>query len=1276
MKLFEPFSVRVLVRLHSVALSIVFASVAAPAQDTCEHPTDATAFLQQVDAKLHSPWAEMDEFCAEVSMTALFLPGSTIRYLWLKHSTSEVRLEGQPNPAMDHLLNGFLREEVFDKLMRETTFAPMLVQYRDCDLTLARDGDLHRLDVLSHRADTVFQQQTVWFDEQLLPIRYESDNTNEVFGSYHESILVSYEELAGHWVPTFGSSQADNAAVAPVPVETKFEWQQIGEHFVVTDVTMWGIDGDSRTIMFRVGFDDIRINQGFGDPPKPGEMEFLTSSHSQMVSLGTMDGLDGAGNRERLGLSSEETTSLTVIARSFSFSPSLSLRDAGGDLVARTEAAGPTAVLQAEVAEGSVFTLEVSRVDGLRGDVEVWWTPGLSQPEPPNDAVVTDHGARMLSRGRKANECGLFDDAEAYARQVLSMADVHFTQATSLKAEAHLALARSLSGQGLVDEALAASDVAIDILDDLQHPLLLHAPILKAGFLRKAGRLAEARSELESCLAKAEDLRGGLGDLSRLSLNVDLSALILRQGRAAEATEILRKALASSLAIYGEEARLPLLTRSMLADALFQVGQYAEAHEHLAAAVSASLRSRGIHHVVTQTMLRFQALITQAEGNNDLAAERLEDLIDLREATVEGDDPFLLSLLGDLAQVELSRGDLELARELMQRSLAGIGRVYGSESSAMANVLDNLGDLLLAEGRPSEALAHLAESARLRRTHLERELTALTEQQRLRWAGTQRDIVDRLVVHAITLPDTDSAELVYAEVRNWKGLVSRGLLQDRRWLEQDADPDLRALVLRLRRTVSQLSAEALRADWRTIREGEQEFDLDALLAERRDLEERIARRGARETVSTATTLPQIQAGLGQREGLVDLVIVRGERSRRAAAFVTRAEGAVALVDLGDASALNAAVAAHLDGIEAGRDGVRDARGRSHGAPQPAPAKPAAPSLRDLLWEPLQAHLQGVERVFICPEAELATLPFETIAGEVPGTFLIEEHAFVYLQSAADLLAERVPRSETGKIVVLGGVDYSARAQTGPAAEALAETAAEGDQAGAWPQLPGTALEARDIASLSSGLSVELLSGNRATEAALREAVTGARVVHLATHGFFDSGESPSTLAPALDDGTSELATGAGRDVAGLLPGLRSGIVLAGANAPAAENGDDGLLTAEEAAWLDLSACELVVLSACETGLGTPSGGENLIGLRRAFYLAGAESRITSLWKVEDEATRQLMLDFYRRRIDEGLGRSEALRGAQLAMLAEQRSKGGGLALPATWGAFVLEGAWW
>jgi CHAT domain-containing protein len=170
-----------------------------------------------------------------------------------------------------------------------------------------------------------------------------------------------------------------------------------------------------------------------------------------------------------------------------------------------------------------------------------------------------------------------------------------------------------------------------------------------------------------------------------------------------------------------------------------------------------------------------------------------------------------------------------------------------------------------------------------------------------------------------------------------------------------------------------------------------------------------------------------------------------------------------------------------------------------------------------------------------------------------------------------------------------------------------------------------------------------------------------------------------------------------QSISGYHPGLLSGLALAGANDPTEE--DDGILTAEEVSTLNLTNVDLVVLSACETGLGNSAGGEGLLGLQRAFQAAGARSVVASLWSVPDQATRLLMVRFYENLWKRKMTKLEALRETQLWMLqhgAEQPDIRREMAArglkeftgdtPATatkdsrlppyfWAAFVLSGDW-
>ena len=184
-----------------------------------------------------------------------------------------------------------------------------------------------------------------------------------------------------------------------------------------------------------------------------------------------------------------------------------------------------------------------------------------------------------------------------------------------------------------------------------------------------------------------------------------------------------------------------------------------------------------------------------------------------------------------------------------------------------------------------------------------------------------------------------------------------------------------------------------------------------------------------------------------------------------------------------------------------------------------------------------------------------------------------------------------------------------------------------------------------------------MSGAQPTESAIRTHAPAHRFVHFATHGFFAPPQLRSALAAAAGPDRFDDGSLFGRqDVSGFFPDLLSGLVLAGANQPAAPDRDDGILTARELQALDLGDVELATLSACETGLGETAGGEGVLGLQRAFQVAGARTVVASLWQVPDRATQVLMQRYYANLWEKKMTKLDALHEAQLWLLREGRKQ--------------------
>jgi CHAT domain-containing protein len=271
---------------------------------------------------------------------------------------------------------------------------------------------------------------------------------------------------------------------------------------------------------------------------------------------------------------------------------------------------------------------------------------------------------------------------------------------------------------------------------------------------------------------------------------------------------------------------------------------------------------------------------------------------------------------------------------------------------------------------------------------------------------------------------------------------------------------------------------------------------------------------------------------------------------------------------------------------------------------------------------------------------------------------LEEHAFAVVPHGAFLLehlkAAPEPPRKGDLLLAVGAVAYGAAAGRGrqpQESDAPPGADAPGSPGGApppkqlnWPALAGTARELDQVTVLAKPRPV---LARRGTEAGTDQVLTDlprARWAHLATHGFFADARFRSFLQ------TDEYAFARGWQGERSGPGARSplvlsGLVLAGAN----RQHEDGVLTGEAIAGLNLERLELAVLSACETGLVEEGGGEGVFGLQRAFHLAGTRNVVASLWKVDDEATTALMALFYHKYWQEKLPPLEALRQAQLTL---------------------------
>lgn len=337
-------------------------------------------------------------------------------------------------------------------------------------------------------------------------------------------------------------------------------------------------------------------------------------------------------------------------------------------------------------------------------------------------------------------------------------------------------------------------------------------------------------------------------------------------------------------------------------------------------------------------------------------------------------------------------------------------------------------------------------------------------------------------------------------------------------------------------------------------------------------------------------------------------------------------------------------------------------------------------LYTLIWQPLDTLLKGVKTIYAAPSGILNKINLGAIPINADSTFGTKYNLHI-LGTTADIINYsplQINKNTIDHAYLFGGIDYDKANNSitifnnsednNYAGLGQVSTSAERGYGHSWSYLPGTLKEGSEIQSLcnKAGIKTTLLTGRNASENNFKSLSGSSKpfILHLATHGYFFPDikkEKPKEVSLIVEDRGAIYKSSEN-------PLLRSGLILAGANKSwgndnyKSDSTEDGILTAYEVSNTDLSKAQLVVMSACETGLGDINGSEGVFGLQRGFKLAGAKDIIMSLWKVPDTQTSELLTLFYTN-CQNGKSVPEALQSAQLQMQKKYP--------PYYWAAFKL-----
>jgi CHAT domain-containing protein/tetratricopeptide (TPR) repeat protein len=721
----------------------------------------------------------------------------------------------------------------------------------------------------------------------------------------------------------------------------------------------------------------------------------------------------------------------------------------------------------------------------------------------------------------------------------------------------------------------------------------------------------------------------------------NLASLYWEQGALDKAERVLRRALDITEQTLGESHADVGQSLQSLALVCHTAGAHDKAEQLYARALAITENALGPTHLEVERILTNLAWLYRDQAMYGKAEPLLVRALAIHQSVPGPTHPRAAVTLQNLAAVYRDQRAYHKAEPLLVRALGLVESGLGPMHPDTALVLQSLARLAWVRGASGDAEPLLARAAEIREAQLRVELPRLSEPRKRALMTFLQDETDSVVsLHAHAAPRSPRAlELGLTTTLRRKGRILDSLVDNEAALRAHLTPELREQLDQLDRARSEIVALLY-----TPRDATDRAAITAVRARIDDLETRLSAASAVfRAQSEPVTVAKVQAAVPPGAALVELVRynrfdpkeVQWRREERYIAYVVTRER-LQWVALGEAAPIDAQVDAMLAAMD-----------------DKAPAATARAALRRLdarVLAPIRARLTGISHLIVAPDGKLNLVPFEALVDERL-RHAVDSYTISYVTTGRDLLRFAAPPPRSPSVLV-AGPDYGPL-PTPPSAVSFAP-------------LDGALAEAAD---LEKYFRAPPLTGEKATKTALK-ALTGPALLHIATHGFYAQTRGPrppptpgNTSREMFSDPDSPLLPPPRPDDPA--DGLdRAGLAMAGAN-----RGPDGIVTAREIAGFDWWGTQLVVLSACESGVGAVRSGDGVYGLRRALVLAGTASQVVSLWAVDDASTRLLMRDYYAE-LARGTGRAEALRAAKRRLMHEPR-----YAHPHYWAAFIAAGDW-
>lgn len=741
---------------------------------------------------------------------------------------------------------------------------------------------------------------------------------------------------------------------------------------------------------------------------------------------------------------------------------------------------------------------------------------------------------------------------------------------------------------------------------------------------KETGFYTEAEADFISALAISKEINDVLAEAL---LNNNLAMTYLDMNKLKDAESFMKTSLLKAEASLKTNSENYIKLQINLANIYRFEKKYKESEDLYLKAIAVKEKKLGAHPDLAQ-LKKGLAQLYMEMGNMTEVEKLLLSAYDINKRKLGEKNPATVAVQQELANFYRYTNNNTKANELITRVVLIKKEIYGTAHPGYIQALEDQGLIYWQAGKIQEAEANYHTVIDNTLTYISGFFKSLNENEKtLYWEKTNGRLQRYYsFIHANYKTSPELVKQLYNTVINTKGFLLNNSSKIRNIIFSSSDESLKQSYEQWLQTKEnlnqayQLSQEELVAE---------RVNLDSLKKRADELERELSQKSALFKASkedVLVTFESIQTQLKSGEAAIEIMELNEYKNgftgktNYIAMMLTAAD--IKLVEMGDGALIQRSVQNFRENV--------------------INIKPENEAYA-VTWKSADQELKGINKVYLALDGVYHQLSINALK-DGTGKYMVDKYTLVFCGNTRDVL----------------NIKQSENAAVKPASAFLIGNPAYGKN-GVVDQLPGTEAEVKNITKLflPYKMKTTVLFGDKATEEQVKN-VHSPSILHIATHGYFLADLSQMETTKVL---------GVAVSAANENPLLRSGLLLANCenvfdeDFRPAMNSENGILTAYEAMSLNLDKTDLVVLSACETGLGAVKQGEGVYGLQRAFLIAGAKSIIMSLWSVSDDATMELMTLFYNNYAKTG-NKAQAFSGAMKQLKLKYKE-------PFYWSAFVM-----